>query len=82
MALRPREEIGKEMHQDRDQFFRIEEGEGEDIIDGQRTKIADDAAVIVPAGALALRGQDDGVTTGFNRGRGICFAGVNLSALR
>jgi mannose-6-phosphate isomerase-like protein (cupin superfamily) len=28
MALKPGEEIGEEVHEDRDQFFRIEEGEG------------------------------------------------------
>lgn len=32
MALQPGEEIGEEVHKDRDQFFRIEEGEGE-IVD-------------------------------------------------
>jgi mannose-6-phosphate isomerase-like protein (cupin superfamily) len=28
MALRPGEEIGEEVHEDRDQFFRVEEGSG------------------------------------------------------
>jgi mannose-6-phosphate isomerase-like protein (cupin superfamily) len=51
MALQPGEEIGEEVHEDRDQFFRIEEGEGEVVIDGQRTEVGDDDAVIVPAGA-------------------------------
>lgn len=51
MALQPGEEIGEEVHEDRDQFFRIEEGEGEVVIDGQRTEVEDDDAVIVPAGA-------------------------------
>jgi mannose-6-phosphate isomerase-like protein (cupin superfamily) len=51
MALQPGEEIGEEVHEDRDQFFRIEEGEGEILIDGTRTPIEEDAAVIVPAGA-------------------------------
>ena len=51
MALKPGEEIGEEVHPDRDQFFRIEEGEGEVWIDGLKTKIADDVAIIVPAGA-------------------------------
>ena len=36
MALRPGEEIGEEVHPDRDQFFRVEVGEGEVWIDGQR----------------------------------------------
>ena len=51
MALKPGEEIGEEVHHDRDQFFRIEQGEGEVRIDGRDTKIASNVAIIVPAGA-------------------------------
>ena len=51
MALQPGEEIGEEVHEDRDQFFRIEQGRGEVWIDGVRSGIEDDDAVIVPAGA-------------------------------
>ncbi len=51
MTLKPGEEIGSEVHEDIDQFFRIEEGEGEVHIDGNVSRIADDFAVIVPAGA-------------------------------
>ena len=51
MTLSPGEEIGEETHNDRDQFFRIEDGEGELFIDGVRHKVEDDFAVIVPAGA-------------------------------
>jgi mannose-6-phosphate isomerase-like protein (cupin superfamily) len=51
MTLQPGEEIGEEVHEDRDQFFRIEEGEGEVRIDGAPSSIEDDFAVIVPAGA-------------------------------
>ncbi len=51
MTLQPGEEIGEEVHEDHDQFFRIESGSGEVLIDGQRTPIKDDDAVIVPAGA-------------------------------
>ena len=51
MAIEPGEEIGEEVHPDRDQFFRIEDGEGEVWIDGQRTKIESDSAILVPAGA-------------------------------
>jgi mannose-6-phosphate isomerase-like protein (cupin superfamily) len=51
MTLRPGEEIGSEVHPDRDQFFRIEEGEGVVDIDGVENPVADDFAVIVPAGA-------------------------------
>jgi mannose-6-phosphate isomerase-like protein (cupin superfamily) len=52
MTLQPGEEIGSEVHEDHDQFFRIEEGRGEVHIDKQVTAIEDDFAVIVPAGAL------------------------------
>lgn len=51
MALQPGEEIGEEVHADRDQFFRVEEGEGEIVIDGVTGKIESDTAMIVPAGA-------------------------------
>ena len=51
MALRPGEEIGEEVHDDHDQFFRIEKGEGEVWIDNQRTRIKADDAIVVPAGA-------------------------------
>lgn len=51
MTLPPGCDIGSEVHEDRDQFFRVEEGEGEVRIDGTAHRIADDFAVIVPAGA-------------------------------
>ena len=51
MALRPGEEIGEEVHPDRDQFFRVEAGRGEIWIDGDRSEIKADMAMIVPAGA-------------------------------
>ena|ERR1700730_15024962 len=51
MAIQPGEEIGEETHTDRDQFFRVEKGKGEVWIDGHRSKIKSDAAIIVPAGA-------------------------------
>lgn len=51
MALKPGEEIGEEVHPDHDQFFRIEDGEGEVLIDGVRTRVEADDAIIVPAGA-------------------------------
>jgi mannose-6-phosphate isomerase-like protein (cupin superfamily) len=51
MALKPGEEIGEEVHEDRDQFFRVEEGEGEVMIDGKRHAVKDDDAIVVPAGA-------------------------------
>jgi mannose-6-phosphate isomerase-like protein (cupin superfamily) len=51
MSLPPGEEIGEEVHPDTDQFFRVEEGEGEVWIDGRRTRIEGDTAILVPAGA-------------------------------
>ena len=51
MSIKPGEDIGEEIHPDRDQFFRVETGTGEVTIDGNRTKIEADAAILVPAGA-------------------------------
>lgn len=51
MALQPGEEIGEEVHEDHDQFFRVEKGKGEVWIDGVRSKIKSDDAIVVPAGA-------------------------------
>lgn len=51
MSLRPGEEIGEEVHPDRDQFFRVEEGKGEVWIDGHKGQIKADVAIVVPAGA-------------------------------
>jgi mannose-6-phosphate isomerase-like protein (cupin superfamily) len=51
MALQPGEEIGEEVHEDRDQFFRVEMGAGEIRIDGIATPIKSGVAMIVPAGA-------------------------------
>jgi len=50
MALKPKEEIGLEVHEDNDQFFRFEKGEGKVIIDGNQYEVGDGDAVIVPAG--------------------------------
>jgi mannose-6-phosphate isomerase-like protein (cupin superfamily) len=49
MALKPQEEIGAEVHK-LDQFFRVEEGTGEAVLDGVRTAIRAGFAVVVPAG--------------------------------
>jgi mannose-6-phosphate isomerase-like protein (cupin superfamily) len=51
MSLKPGEEIGEETHQDVDQFFRFEKGEGKVVIDGIEHPVKDGYAVIVPAGA-------------------------------
>jgi mannose-6-phosphate isomerase-like protein (cupin superfamily) len=49
MSLKPAEEIGAETHT-LDQFFRIEAGSGEAVLDDVRTPIAAGFAVLVPAG--------------------------------
>ena len=49
MALKPKEEIGAEVHK-LDQFFRVEKGTGEAVLDGVRTAIGEGFAVLVPAG--------------------------------
>jgi mannose-6-phosphate isomerase-like protein (cupin superfamily) len=51
MSLKPLEEIGMEVHQDNDQFFRFEKGQGKVIIDGNEYDIKDGSAIIVPSGA-------------------------------
>ena len=51
MTLPPGCDIGEEVHEDRDQFFRFEEGKGVIDIDGVENPVEDDFAVIVPAGA-------------------------------
>jgi mannose-6-phosphate isomerase-like protein (cupin superfamily) len=51
MTLPPGCDIGEEVHADRDQFFRIEAGEGVVRIDGVDNRVEGDFAVIVPAGA-------------------------------
>src|SRR5665647_2322654 len=54
MSLHPAEEIGMEVHK-LDQFFRVEEGSGEAILDGVRSPISAGFAVIVPAGTKVRR---------------------------
>lgn len=50
MALKPKEEIGMEVHPDNDQFFRFEKGQGKVIIDGNEYNVSDGFAVVAPAG--------------------------------
>jgi mannose-6-phosphate isomerase-like protein (cupin superfamily) len=52
MALTPGQDIGAETHKTHDQFFRIEKGHGEIVIDGVTRKVKGGDAIIVPAGAL------------------------------
>ena len=51
MSLKPGEEIGEEVHEDHDQFFRFEVGQGKVVIDGVEHLVKDGSGVIVPAGA-------------------------------
>ena len=51
MSLKPLEEIGMEVHEENDQFFRFESGLGLCIIDGNEYEVGDGFAVVVPAGA-------------------------------
>jgi mannose-6-phosphate isomerase-like protein (cupin superfamily) len=53
MSLLPGEEIGNEVHNTVDQFFRIEEGEAKFIFNGQEEHVVKSGdAVIVPAGTF------------------------------
>ena len=51
MSLPPGCDIGAEVHDDRDQFFRFEAGRGQVDIDDNCYDVADGSAIIVPAGA-------------------------------
>ncbi len=50
MSLKPEEEIGEEVHDNLDQFFRFEDGEGRAIIEGEEFQVGDGFAVVIPAG--------------------------------
>ena len=53
MCLQGGEEIGREVHHNTDQFFRIEEGEAKFIFNDSEEHIVEDGdAVIVPAGTF------------------------------
>jgi len=51
MSLKPGEEIGAEVHEGNDQFFRFEKGEGKVVIDETEYVVGDGDAVIVPQGS-------------------------------
>lgn len=51
MNLKPKEEIGLETHDENDQFFRFESGEGKVVINDIEYVVEDGDAVIVPSGA-------------------------------
>ncbi len=51
MCLQPKEEIGNEVHNNVDQFFRIEQGEAKFVFNGKEEHLVhENEAVIVPAG--------------------------------
>lgn len=50
MSLNPNEDIGEETHANVDQFFRIEQGEGKVVLNGEEHAFSDGFAIVVPAG--------------------------------
>jgi mannose-6-phosphate isomerase-like protein (cupin superfamily) len=50
MSLKPGEEIGMETHHKGDQFFRVEAGQGQAILDGEVTELSDGMIVVIPEG--------------------------------
>lgn len=68
MRIAPGEDIGREVHHDRDQFLRFEQGQArvelgrtEDAVD-ETHEVSDDWAVIIPAGTwhnVVNTGTDD-----------------------
>jgi len=50
MSLKPGEDIGEEVHPKVDQFFRVEEGQGKVVMDGEETEFEDGFAIVVPSG--------------------------------
>ena len=51
MSLKPGEDIGKEVHEENDQFFRFESGKGKVVIDENEYEVGDGVSIIVPSGA-------------------------------
>lgn len=51
MSLKPGEEIGLEVHEKNDQFFRFEKGEGKVVVNDTEYSVGDGDAVIVPSGS-------------------------------
>lgn len=51
MSLKPKQEIGSEVHEENDQFLRFEGGSGRVMIDDTKYTVKDGDAVVIPAGA-------------------------------
>ncbi len=52
MCLKPGEDIGEEVHNTVDQFFRVEQGEAKVVMNGEESILSDSMVAIVPAGTL------------------------------
>jgi len=52
MSLKVGEDIGEEVHDHVDQFFRIEQGECKVVIDGEEHILGPEMVAIVPAGSM------------------------------
>ncbi len=52
MSLNPGEDIGEEVHDDVDQFLRIEAGVGKAVLNGKEYPLKDGSAIVVPVGTL------------------------------
>ena len=50
MTLAPGDEIGSEVHEEHDQFIRVEAGNGVVQLDDEEHALEDGAAVVIPAG--------------------------------
>ena len=50
MTLQPGEEIGLEVHEEHDQFIRVESGIGSAVLNGEKHRLEDGTAVVIPAG--------------------------------
>lgn len=51
MSLKPKEEVGFEVHEENDQFFRFEKGVGQVVIDESIYDVKDGDVIIIPKGA-------------------------------
>jgi mannose-6-phosphate isomerase-like protein (cupin superfamily) len=50
MTLQPGDEIGREVHDEHDQFIRVEAGTGKVVLNGEEHPLGDGVAVVIPAG--------------------------------
>ena len=52
MSLEPKEDIGQEVHDHVDQFFRFEAGEGKVVTGDKEITVKDGDVVVIPAGTV------------------------------